>query len=370
MKILHLLAPAPAGGLERVVHALAIGQQRGGDRVIVVPIAEEWSEESAFAAPLTRAGVEIRPLVLPPRAYRAERRALRRLFADERPDVVHSHGYHTDVVAGDVARRAGAATVSTAHGFTRGPWRNRLYEHLDRLALRRFDGVAAVSQPLADELRRAGVPPDRLHVVANAWSSISTPLDRAAARSELGVRDDRFVIGWVGRMTHEKGLDVLVDAVALLPDIAVTVCAIGAGPERAGQEARAAAAAIGDRFRWPGLVREAGRYFRAFDLLVLSSRTEGVPMVVLEAMAAGVPIVASAVGGIPHVLSAREALLVPPDRPDALAAAVRSVVHDRGAAASRAAAAHARLASEFSEEPWLRRYADVYRAALQSVQRH
>jgi hypothetical protein len=105
VKIVHLLAPAHAGGLERVVHALAIGQQRRGAHVITVPIAESWTPEHSFGVPLARAGVEMRPLVLPPRAYRAERSALRRLFEAERPDVVHSHGYHTDVVAGDVARR-------------------------------------------------------------------------------------------------------------------------------------------------------------------------------------------------------------------------------------------------------------------------
>ena len=364
MRIVHLLAPADAGGLERVVHALAIGQQRRGHAVIAVPVVEEWTAEHTFAAPLTRANVEVRPLTVPARGYLRERRELRRLLRSLAPDVVHSHGYHTDVVCGDVARRSGAATVSTAHGFTRGSWRNRLYERFDRAALRHFHAVAAVSRPLASELRHAGVSADRLHVVPNAWSSIATPLDRASARRELGLDRDVFVAGWVGRMSREKGLDTALDALSLLGDVPMTLCVLGAGEERAREEARASSEGLGHRVHWAGLIPEAERYFLAFDVLVLSSRTEGVPMVVLEAMAAGVPVVATAVGGLPDVVTAREALLVPAEEPAALAAAIREVFVGRAAATDRARHARVRLDHEFAEEPWLRHYDDVYDAAL------
>ena len=118
MRIVHLLAPADAGGLERVVHALAIGQQRRGHEVVAVPVAESWSSDHTFVAPLARAAVEVRPVVVPGRAYLRERALLATLLRDIRPDIVHSHGYHTDVVGTGVARAAGIATVSTAHGFT------------------------------------------------------------------------------------------------------------------------------------------------------------------------------------------------------------------------------------------------------------
>ena len=367
MKIAHVLAPAHAGGLERVVHALAIGQQRLGHRVVAVAVVEAWSDEHPFAGPLRRANIDILPVVVPARAYWREWSVLGRVLREVAPDVVHTHGYHTDVIAGALARRAGIATVSTSHGFTRGEWRNRMYERIDRFALRSFDAIAAVSQPLADELTRSGVSADRIDVVPNAWSQVSTPLDRATARRELGVDPDRLTIGWVGRMTHEKGLDIFVDALGQVGDLPMGVCIVGDGPERAPQTARASALAIGDRVRWAGLVREAGRYFLAFDALVLSSRTEGAPMVILEAMSAGVPLVAPAVGGIPHLLTPREALLVPPERPDALAAAIRSVVEDRTAATARARAAAERLARDFSEGPWLGSYDRVYDKARARV---
>lgn len=370
MKIMHLLAPAHAGGLERVVHALSIGQHRRGHRVIAVPVADTFSSDHSFAVPLTREKIEVRPIVVPGRAYRRERAAVKALLDEFKPDVVHSHGYHTDVVDGGVIRGSGIATVATAHGFTRGPWRNRVYEWLDCRALRQFDAVAAVSGPLADEIARSGVSPDRIHLIPNAWSRVGAPLDRSAARHELGLAADAFVFGWVGRMSFEKGLDILVDTVAMLRDVPIIVAAIGDGPERAAQEARAVALGLGDRIRWTGMILEAGRYFQALDGLVLSSRTEGVPMVILEAMAAQIPLVTTAVGGIPNVVSAREALLVAPGQPAALATAIRSVFADRDAASRRAVAAHARIEAEFAEEPWLQRYEGVYDDARRRAAAH
>jgi glycosyltransferase involved in cell wall biosynthesis len=110
-----------------------------------------------------------------------------------------------------------------------------------------------------------------------------------------------------------------------------------------------------------GQVTEAARLIKAFDVLVLSSRTEGTPMVLFEAMAARVPVVATAVGGVPDVVSQNEALLVPPDRPDELASAIAAVRNDPAAARTRADAAAKRLATEYAVGPWVERYAAVYR---------
>ena len=160
MVILHLLAPTTAGGLERVVHSLALGQQSRGHRVEVAAILDAPVEAHPFFPPLERAGIPVHRLIVPPRAYAKERRVIASVVRALKPDVVHSHGYRTDVVDGGMIRRLGVATVSTAHGFTTGSWKNRLYEYLQRRALRRFDAVIAVSQPLRDALGRAGVPAD------------------------------------------------------------------------------------------------------------------------------------------------------------------------------------------------------------------
>ncbi|MDH5284682.1 MAG: glycosyltransferase, partial [Gemmatimonadota bacterium] len=118
-----------------------------------------------------------------------------------------------------------------------------------------------------------------------------------------------------------------------------------------------------------GLVPGAGQLVGAFDLLVLSSRTEGTPIVLFEAMQAGVPIVATAVGGVPDVLGPDTALLVPPGQPALLASAIQSVARDPAAALARAAKAKARLESEFAPGPWLAGYEALYHSLLPSVRR-
>ncbi len=112
--------------------------------------------------------------------------------------------------------------------------------------------------------------------------------------------------------------------------------------------------------RWHGVVPDAAPLFAAFDLFVLSSRTEGSPMVVFEAMAAGVPVIASDVGGVPEMLSPDEAVLVPPDHPAALAAALRAAYRAPAAACARAGRARARLCRDFGTEPWCERYDGIY----------
>ena len=364
MKIIHILAPARAGGLERVVHALAIGQQRRGHHVIAVPVAEELANDHPFRIPLERAGVEILPIVVPARSYRRERTLVAELLQRIRPDVMHSHGYHTDVMSVGIARRENVASVSTAHGFTRGEWKNLVYEWLDRRAFRRFDGVACVSRLLADELVKSGVPKDKVRVIPNAWSQVAQPLTRAAAREALGIPQQRRVVGWVGRMTREKGLDVLIDAIARLANADVHFCIVGDGPERATQVARAELLGLNDRITWTGMLLEASTFFPAFDVLALSSRTEGVPMVVLEAMAQRIPLVATAVGGIPDVISSNEAMLVQSEDSVMLASAITELIENPLAAGERAAAASVRLASKFDENAWLNAYDALYTSAI------
>jgi len=360
--VLHIVAPTEVGGLERVVHALASGQRAAGHRVVVAAVLGRSAADHPFVQPLVDADVEVVPLPLAPRAYLRERAAVVGICRRVRPDVVHTHGHRVDVVDAGAARRLGLPTVTTVHGFTGGDWKNRLYERLQRRAFRRFDAVVAVSRPLAADLVRAGVPAGRLHMVPNAWSGRGDTLPRDSARSALRVAPRQFHIGWVGRLTAEKGADVLLAALGHLGDLPLSVSVLGDGRARHELEALAARRGVANRVHWFGSVPDAARLFAGFDVFVLSSRTEGTPIVLFEAMAAGTPIVATAVGGVPDVLSSREALLVPSDDPVALADAVRCVWADAVAAATRARRARERLATGFALPPWLASYDRVYRS--------
>ncbi len=358
MNVLHLLAPAAVGGLERVVRALAEGHGAMGHDVhvalVVEPrsastIVDSWSDASAFT---------VHPVALPARGYRAERDVVRQMCDRLRPNVIHTHGYRPDLVHGTVARDLGVPLVSTHHGFTGGGWKNRVYQRLQVAALRRFDTVVAVSRPLARELVRRGVPDGSVRCIQNAWMGSQPPLSRQEARAALGIGEG-FWIGWVGRLAAEKQPDALLRALATVRDLPVHAAVIGEGPQRRSLQRSVSRDGLADRVRWCGVVDGMACLYKAFDAFVLSSRKEGTPITLFEAMATDVPVIATRVGGVLDVVTSEQAILVDPDDPSALARAIRSVFGDRDAAARRARAARERLERDFRLAPWLSQYEEV-----------
>jgi glycosyltransferase involved in cell wall biosynthesis len=361
LSILHVAAPGAVGGLESVVQSLAIGQHRAGHRVLVALVVEPDQELNGLLTPFLTAAVDVRVLRVPPRAYVRERRLIRELCVQFRPDVVHTHGCRSDVLDAGVARSLGIATVTTVHGSSRLGGITRLYELLEFALFRRFDAVVAVSRPLVRSLRRFGVATDRIHVIPNGWNGRVPGPDRRAARQALGLPQDEFLIGWVGRLIPVKGPDVFLEALAELTDLSWSASIVGDGSERRRLERMCSRLRLGRRVTFHGQVDDAAGRLHAFDTVVLSSRSEGTPMVLLEAIAAGVPVVTTAVGGVPDVIGPGEGLLVPPERPTALAQAIRNVQAHPAAAKQRAEAARVRLAVEFGPERWLARYEEIYR---------
>ena len=358
---LHVLAPGAVGGAETVVSALARGQRESGHGARVAALLEPGGGQE-FLGRLRDTDVPVHALRTPHRSYWREARELISLFDRHRPDVVHTHGYHSDVVAGLTARARGLPRTATVHGFTGGGWKNRLYEYLDRRVLSTFPSVVAVSESVAVRLRADGVPPDRIDVSRNAWRPAGETMSRTEAREELGVPPDEYLIGWVGRLSREKGADVALRAVARMDGPGV-LSVIGSGREAEPLRRQAERLGISDRVRFHGMIPDAFRFFSAFDVILLSSRTEGTPMVVYEAAHAGVPLVATAVGGVPELVGSAEAKLVPPEQPPALASALAEVREDRVAARQRADRARERIRREFGLEAWVEKYERAYRRA-------
>lgn len=361
LHVLHVTAPGELGGLESVVLALAVGQRDRGHRVLVSAAVEETGLPHAFLDQLQRDRVDV---YHPPRGYVAEARALRALIRTRAVDLVHSHGYRSDVLVRAATAGLARPLVSTVHGYTGGRWKNRLYERIQRVVLRGFDAVVAVSAPLAEQLAQGGVPRDRVHLLPNAYHQLQAPLSREAARERLGVPADAIAIGWVGRLSSEKGADVAVRALAGLGDVDGRGYFLGDGPERGALERLSVVLGTQARVTWLGAVPGAGALTAAFDLFLLSSRTEGTPIVVLEAMAAGVPIVATVVGGVPALLGEDCGWLVPADDPEALAAAVRSVLANPAETLRRVNRARERVSGPLGAGPWLDRHDAIYRGLV------
>jgi glycosyltransferase involved in cell wall biosynthesis len=364
LRVVQLLAPAPFGGLESVVVGLAQGLAGRGHTVVVGAVVDPSvrPQDHPFLNRCAEIGAEVRVLRVSSRSYRRERALVRELLSDVRPDVFHSHGYRPDVLDAPVAARMRIPTISTVHGFTRGSARNRFYEAVQRRALRRFDAVVAVSRSLGSELAASGVTAPKLHVVPNALPTLPKAIDAVEARARLGAEAGEFHLAWIGRLSEEKGPDVLLEALALLTDRSWIASIVGDGPLAPTLRARWSAEGR-NGVRWHGVIDGIARYLSGVDCLVMSSRTEGTPIVLLEAMASGVPVVATAVGGVPDVAEG-VALLVPAEDPLALAEAIVRVRADSELRRRMAAAGIRRVRERYGPEGWLERYEGIYQGVL------
>ncbi len=360
VRIVHVAAPGAFGGLESVVAMLTAGLARRGAECTLVLSLDRNAGLSDLWREAELAGVRVIALRTGGRNYPGKIMRLRRVFHEIRPSIIHSHGYVTDILTPMAAGGLQSRLVSTAHGVTGGDWKNRLYERLQHRAWRRYDRVIAVSRPLRNALVASGLRRDRCLMVQNGWAAPYAFLDRAAARLELGLPVAAVAIGWVGRLSPEKGPDIALRAMNLVSHPDAILVVIGAGGEEPALRQLAHELGIADRLRWAGVIPEAGRLMKAFDVFLLSSRTEGTPIALLEAMAAGTVSVATAVGGVPDVLTAQEGWLVDRADPAEVAASIDEALGDGDQRRSRGQAGPARVATHFGAQAWIDHYVQLY----------
>jgi len=358
-RVLQVIAPAPFGGAESVVVGLADGwRERGGGGIAALVAAHA----TRFVERVRVTGTPIWEVGAGRRGYVREVRDLRRLVRHERMSVVHTHVYRADAVGYLATRGSSVSLVATVHGYTKGDWKNRVYERFDRWLLRRFQAVACVSPALVEQMLAAGVDAARLRLIPNVPGA-EAPMDRAAARAALGLSAADRVVGWIGRLSAEKAPDRFLAVLKRLQGPVVGLV-IGDGPLRG--ELSSLVARLGDRARLAGAVDNADRLIPAFDVLVLSSRTEGTPIVLLEAMRSGVPVVSFAVGGIPDVLDGAGWLVAPGDLA-ALAGAIDEVLARPAEAGRRAALGRERITQRFGRAQWLDAYSELYEMGRKPV---
>lgn len=278
-------------------------------------------------------------------------------------DVICTNGYKPDVLGWLAARRLGIPCVAIAHGWTAANWRARCYEQFDRWVMRRFDAVVAVSQAQAAKVRAAKVSTARIETIPNAIQVVEPVSAEAGRRQELrseleayvpgvaGPRDERKIAVAAGRLSPEKGFDLLIDAFA---DFAADrpACGLvifGAGPLRDALQQQIDSLNLQGRVALGGFRENLIEWLSAADWLVISSHTEGLPVVLLEAMAVSLPVVATNVGGIPEVIrDGVEGYLVPAGRRAELAAAMRRITAEPQVLRALGAAGRERVETAFS----------------------
>ena len=283
------------------------------------------------------------------------------------PDIVETHDFKSHILFYTL-RSFGAVGaprwVAFHHGYTRMSRRVRAYQELDRISLRHADRVVTLCRPFVEQLVARGVRRDRIDVISNAVTPQARPAAAAltALRESLGVAESERILLSVGRLSREKGHADLIDAFGLLlaggkyDDCRLLL--VGDGHERTALQSRAAP--LGNRVLFAGHQADAWPYFCIADAFVLPSHTEGSPLVLFEAMAAGLPIVATSVGGVPEVVEdQRTAILVPPMQITRLTGSIAHIVDDRAAGIALGTAAK-RALSAFSPEAYASRLLGVY----------
>jgi glycosyltransferase involved in cell wall biosynthesis len=363
-KVLHVIESMQSGGAERVVAEYA--KTRDGSRY--EPAVCCVLSGGAIADSITETGIPVHVLG---RRSRFDVRAtarLARIISKGRFDVVHNHNFAALSVGlpASILGRA-RAVVRTEHNVTRDRGLGRHY--LSRLAALREDAQIGVSGVVwSTHTQRGRVPPGRFVTI---WNGIDEARlvpagDRASVRGELGLPDDAIVCLNVGSLTAQKNRRNLLDALARLSDIeSLRALVVGAGPEENRLRTHAEELGLSDRVLFLGERVDVPDLLAASDMFVLSSDWEGLPITILEAMAAGVPCVSTAVGGVPEVLTdGVTGLTVEPGDPGALADGIRTLARDPELRARMAGAARDEFERRFRGEQMVRQTEALYDMAL------
>jgi glycosyltransferase involved in cell wall biosynthesis len=303
--------------------------------------------------------------------------AIGRIKAD-RFDLIHTHGYRADIVGFIASRYLGLPIVSTCHGFISTDWRLNVYNKLDVVVLRYFNRVMAVSEKMRAELVGKGVAGRKIEVITNAVPDeaiLGSASTRVETRSRLGIADDEFVFGFVGRFSKEKGLNYLLEAVRRwTPGTGRwRLVLVGDGPHRGLLEEAVRELGLTGKVIFTGFQADTTTCYPAMDAFVLPSLTEGTPMVLLEAMVSGIPVVATSVGGVPAIISSGEnGILVPPADPSRLLQAMQSLARDSDLRKRLSLNAVDRVRNDYTVDNWIEKVTRVYYSTLldQRSRRH
>lgn len=366
MNIVHAIARLNVGGAALSVLELAAGQQRRGHDVLVVagtiPPGERSMEHVADELGVPYLHVPVLQRELAPRADAEAVGTLRRVIRSRRATVLHTHtakaGATGRIAAAAAGRARPGAVVHTYHGHVLSgyfnPGRERAFRVVERMLAWSTDALIAVSDEVRDDLVRMRVAPARKFAVIPYGFDLDARVggpgsDRARLRSELDLAEDAFVIGWAGRLTAIKRPLDLIRVTAGI-DGAVLVL-VGDGEDRAAAESLAGELGISGRVRWLGYRDDLGSLYSIFDVFLLTSANEGAPVVVIEALAAGVPVVATDAGGTASVVDAGETGLIAPVGAIAeLQEAVERLRQDDALRAAMGALGATRMRERFSVE--------------------
>jgi glycosyltransferase involved in cell wall biosynthesis len=361
--VLQLSSSSGPGGAEAVVASLASGLDRARYRSVVCLFRDGWLRDRC-----ERLGVETHVVPMRGMLDLGWLRRFTRLLRDRRVAVIHAHEFGANTYGTLAGRLAGVPAVATVHG------RSYYADCRRRRLAYRVVSCAAAMVAVSEDVKRfvveaTGVPAGRVRVVLNGVAA-ATPVPeetRARLRAELGIRDGERVVTVVGSLYPVKGHRYLLEAVPrVLESFPSTVFLIaGRGGCEGDLREQARGLGIETRVRFLGLRGDVPVLLAASDVFVLPSLSEGLSIAILEAMAAGRPVVATRVGGNPElVLHGQTGVLVPPADPPALASAMVGVLTDPEASRRLGEEGRRLVTDRFGIDAMVKQYEAIYDAAL------
>jgi len=365
LTLMHLTSSTFFGGPERQMLGLA-HVLRGGDTQTVFASFPEGGNSRAFLKVVADQGFDFIAIENDwphwTRCVGELSIALDRVKAD----ILFCHGYKANILGRLAARARMIPVVGVSRGWTGENFRVSCYEWVDRFHLRLMDAIVAVSNAQADRILRYGVKPDRVHVIHNAVDPDRfvdlDPRYRRELYHYFGRPRPNHIIMAAGRLSPEKGFDVLISAASRVIDVNQDVGFIIFGDGLLKNSLRQQIVYLGltGRVVLGGFRSDLDRFYSHLDLFVLPSYTEGLPNVVLEACAAGVPVVATSVGGTPEIIdSGINGFLVPPGDPIKLADCILNALECKDRLTDMGFMARQRVLEHFSFSAQAQSYRDL-----------
>ena len=368
VRVLQLTSSLGFYGAEQMILTLLTALDRELFHVSLAALQKKKASSTAIVSAATAAGIEA--VTLPCRGWLDwdAIRGLRSLIEKENIDILHCHEPKSRLYGAVVSKMTGIPIVATHHLWTRQNLRTKLVESIDAAVLHGCDKVVGVSNSVAESMRRVLVSSQRIEVIPNGidLSGSRDDLKGDEVRRSLGIPRDVPVIGAVGRLDMQKGHDRLIEAAGKIIDAGQDAfyVILGEGVERPRLEALVRDHGLSSRVLLPGYRSDVRSCLSMMDIFVMPSRREGTPMALLEAMAMKKPVVATAVGGVPDVLTDGIDGIVLPENGVGLSDALLKLLRDPAFALQIARAGRRRVENEFSSVRMARRYEELYRRCL------
>ncbi len=369
MRVAVVVDSLKVGGAQRLVSAFASSASAYGIQPVIITLNN--AKASVISESIRKAGVEVITITASSLFNYRRLNQLTDFLENEKIDIVQTHLFYSNILGSIAAHRAGVPMIATLHSvIVREDWKGRLIQYIETYCLRKYaTRILAVGDMVA-EAHAGHYRNSKLDVIPNGIPK-PQPIqsqERERLRHEITGNGSKSIIVTVGRFAHAKGYEDMIKAFNLLQqkDLKSTLLMIGTGGMFNSIKAQIEKFQLSQSVVLAGERNDVPQLLASSDVYASSSHREGLPLAVLEAMMAGLPIVATSVGDIPNVLTDETGVVVPPHQPEMLADALEDLLKNPEKRQAMGKAAQRRAMEEYSIDAWMKKHLALYRDVLAS----